>query len=686
MGINVKSVKSVVGKFAISLLIVFCISNSVKGQWLQTNGPLYGYVRSFVTLGDTLYCIARFGGEIYRSTDHGVNWTKITTPFDSVQTFDLLIRGTTIFASTPSGTHRSRDGGKVWEDNPYPFFKLAQNTKYIFGVVGNSLYRSSNEGDSWILSDSRDLLNTSVNILSANDTEIIAGTDKGIFRSKDVGHSWLQTDTLAKSQIINMIKFIGDALFASGNGLFRSTDGDSNWVLLNDSIKALDMIRFGNSLLVVGYNGIFRSDDNGLHWVQANNGLHDLNVRSITEFSGNLLVGTFTDWIYRSTDSGNTWSRMNGGIREPATINLTSNGKSLFSGTDVGVYRSTNEGNTWIPENSGMGDQYTTGFAVKDTFLFRGGGYYFGRSSNNGDTWVTSGAPWITILWVNDSSIFAPDGQNIIRSTDNGKNWQKCFVDSSLNNGFGINAFAAVGDILFAGGNWREGNFFRSINGGINWAMLNKSNFDSADVLSLYTISDTLIAGTSTKGIFRSTDLGDHWQVSNTGGLKKGVTSFASNGKFIFAGTSSTGVLVSTDNGLNWNQFNESLVNKYVKCLLVYNEFLYAGISGSGVWKRPLSDLSVPLSENSINLILAPSVPNPFNSETRIFFTCAKSMTLYLDIFDLLGNKLYSDSKFSELGNNSWVIYDRSLPRGTLYARISDGFGEVKTLKLEHEK
>jgi hypothetical protein len=81
------------------------------------------------------------------------------------------------------------------------------------------------------------------------------------------------------------------------------------------------------------------------------------------------------------------------------------------------------------------------------------------------------------------------------------------------------------------------------------------------------------------------------------------------------------------------------------------------------------------------------SSPNPFDEATTIEFTVNRMAYIQLAIYDVLGHLVWGDGTGSSLEAGTHTIHldGKSLPSGTLYARIATGFGEVKTLKLIHE-
>ncbi|MDP4218976.1 MAG: T9SS type A sorting domain-containing protein [Bacteroidota bacterium] len=81
------------------------------------------------------------------------------------------------------------------------------------------------------------------------------------------------------------------------------------------------------------------------------------------------------------------------------------------------------------------------------------------------------------------------------------------------------------------------------------------------------------------------------------------------------------------------------------------------------------------------------STPNPFTKVTTLQFTLNRTIYTTIEVYDELGRLVWGDGKGSSLeaGTHSITIDGKNLPHGTLYARISTRFGEVKTVKLVHE-
>ncbi len=85
-------------------------------------------------------------------------------------------------------------------------------------------------------------------------------------------------------------------------------------------------------------------------------------------------------------------------------------------------------------------------------------------------------------------------------------------------------------------------------------------------------------AGTTSGGVFLSTNSGSNWTQSD---LKLGnILCFAFAGTNIFAGTYGAGVYFSTNNGTNWHHVNSDLSNWPIYSLVAYDTNLFAGSYG----------------------------------------------------------------------------------------------------------
>jgi hypothetical protein len=89
-----------------------------------------------------------------------------------------------------------------------------------------------------------------------------------------------------------------------------------------------------------------------------------------------------------------------------------------------------------------------------------------------------------------------------------------------------------------------------------------------------------LFAGTSSGGVFLSTNSGASWTAVNLGLRDPFVNALAYSGRNLFAATRDSGVYLSTNNGTSWTAINTGLTSLSVWSLAVSGTNIFAGILG----------------------------------------------------------------------------------------------------------
>lgn len=117
---------------------------------------------------------------------------------------------------------------------------------------------------------------------------------------------------------------------------------------------------------------------------------------------------------------------------------------------------------------------------------------------------------------------------------------------------------------------------FISVQG--QWA--SSSPFGGALLNSHIAIGGKLLVGTTTNGVFVSSDNGVTWTPSSTGLTNQDVRSFAVIGSNLFAGTFGGGVFLSTNNGTSWTQVSTGLTNPFVRSIISVGSNLFVATEG----------------------------------------------------------------------------------------------------------
>ncbi len=322
----------------------------------------------------------------------------------------------------------------------------------------------------------------------------------------------------------------------SGEGVFRSTDGGTNWSsadvgLSNNNISAFAVHPNGD-IFASTNNGIFRSVDNAANWMQVYVGsVKTKNVQSLVIDSQNgdvFAVTSFTKagTVLRSTDSGTSWQEFETGLEEtwgiPDVAVSPVSGVLFLASDRVGVLRSDDRGETWYSANNGI-----TTLDIGTVAVHTNGTVFVGTDKDS-----TSG--------VSDRYIYS--------SSDDGQSWTQVFTSSLAAQLF---AFNSAGDVFASIGG---SGLIRSKDIGATWIAVN-NGLRSLYVLGLaFDSNDQAFAGTHCAGVFRSNDNGANWVTAN--GDLKYTTILAlvvkpGNGH-VFAGTHCGGVFRSNDSGGTW--------------------------------------------------------------------------------------------------------------------------------------
>lgn len=153
-------------------------------------------ISSVVTYG-TYALAGQVNDGVFRSTDHGSNWTEMALCCASVLSLCVDQDGYAYAGTNAGRIYRSAGTYVSWDemDSGLPAFPvralLTQDTVVYAGTYGGGLAVSHDRGATWIsCNDWLDNLN--VISLTARDNRIFAGTDGGgVYVSADQGMHWM---------------------------------------------------------------------------------------------------------------------------------------------------------------------------------------------------------------------------------------------------------------------------------------------------------------------------------------------------------------------------------------------------------------------------------------------------------------------------------------------------------------
>ncbi len=373
---------------------------------------------------------------------------------------------------------------------------------------------------------------------------------------------------------------IGTTIFVAGtNGVYKSTDGGTNWTLSSNGLTINHQISFlyaSEGILYAGvnYSGVklFTSSDNGASWQVKSSIATTSNITVIYGTADDLYIGTIKNELFKSIDGGTTTTLL---YSFPTTNNncylqsIIKTPTEFLVGTYFnGIFKSTDNGVTWVANNAGVGaSTFLCRKIIKynTTFIAICNSFSLYKREEGTDTWVYMSSPPV------------------------GEKKDILLEGSTLYLGLGS-------------GSASETNFvYKSINGGINWTPAG-NGIVKLPINSLIDVgTNELLALVDKVGVYKTIDAGSNWNYSSTGLSNTFITKVVQKDGILFAVAYVSGLYKSSDNGATWQSCNNGLNMAYkaVFDLIVYNNTLFLTHS-DGSYKSTDNGVTWVLSSSGI--------------------------------------------------------------------------------------
>jgi photosystem II stability/assembly factor-like uncharacterized protein len=478
----------------------------------------------------------------------------------------------------------------------------------LISPVKKGIYRSGDNGASWIKSDTGFAPNTTIKCFLHRGDTIFAGTSGyGVYKSVDKGKRWIPVNTGISNALVTSLCFAGNDLFAgtdnSGGfpsnykGLFRSSDGGTTWTPSGVAVgletkNIFSLLSRSDTLLAGTDEGVYVSLNKGTTWAVSTQGMVNNDVNALALKDGKIFAGTKYWGVSVSADGGAHWTGANAGIGESTNCWILTfheiNGR-LLVGTPGRLFFLADSGKGWVDATGSLPNGADiTSLGKKDDVLYAGTIQGLFRSSNNGSSWIpvssaaTNGE--IVSLFDYKGTLFAgATNQGIFSSADNGNSWQA--ANTGFNISRGAKCFMGYTNTLYAG-TW-SGIVFSNDNGK-SWSSPANNGASLVVMSSLVTKEGYLFAATL-NGMLRSTDNGENWTTINSGFrtrmLSSEIYSLAQRNDTLFAGPYGGGIYFSTDNGDHWSASAPGLGTNNVLSMLTIKNVFIAGSRGMGVYR-----------------------------------------------------------------------------------------------------
>ena len=337
------------------------------------------------------------GSELYKSTNNGVAFTKIT-------------------AGLPVATNVSRMAIAVSPIDPNYVYMIVGLPQPNYGTEG--FYKSTNSGTSFTKPStpalgSQQWYDLAIAVSPTNINEVILGGQTDFLRSTNGGTSWAQNGGNTHVDYHDIV-FTNSTTYyiCSDGGLFKTTNSGGSWSDLSDGLQIAEMYGLGQSannanLIIQGWQDNGTNKYTGTGWTKVLGGDGMLCFIDYTN-DQNMWAEYYNGAFQRSTNGGNSWSSATNGITEAGAwvtpwMQDPIVPTTLYSGF-VNVWKSTNSGVSWTKISNFSNTATVTQLAVSPAnnqvvWACKPGGLY--KSSNGGSTWTTiSSAPNGNITYI----------------------------------------------------------------------------------------------------------------------------------------------------------------------------------------------------------------------------------------------------------------------------------------------
>ena len=305
-------------------------------------------------------------GLLFRSTDAGEFWTPLDFPAQLQATLNALVidpqiggvylAGLSSDLPDWSGILRSTDNGATWQQVP-------------------------------------DLRGRQVHAIAYKRLEskiVAAGTDTGVFLSRDGGVTWRRASPRENAQLQPVVSLAfdpksSDRLYAGTPHLpWMTADGGVLWRsiatgMIDDSdIFAIQVDRNRpQRVFASACSGIYRSLNGGAAWVKLN-GARDASYRTYAivqdpQYENVWFAGT-TDGIVVSRDGGNTWVKLGPDATRSIAFDPGRLGRMFIATDESGILRSEDSGVTWTRADRGFCNRILSSLWVSPDGVFTAAG------------------------------------------------------------------------------------------------------------------------------------------------------------------------------------------------------------------------------------------------------------------------------------------------------------------------
>jgi photosystem II stability/assembly factor-like uncharacterized protein len=322
----------------------------------------------------------------------------------------------------------------------------------------------------------------------ADSSIVYAATGNGVFRSSDGGQHWTVGAGTLGTPFTDVAVASGDPqkVFASSvYGLYKSSNRGATWSVVHGfgSFKVAVSAN-GSIVYSVSTGGPIRSSDGGVTFGSPGSGFPAgisvtgllLDPQNVDTIYAALLSNA---GVYKSTDGAAHWAAANSGLTATAYFSLAmdpSNSSVLYTGPGPGrIFKTTDGAASWSELTNGLGNAFYGSISISTApatiIAVTASGFY--TSTDAGSSWTGPRQPLagtaVAIDPNNASNILIGSNFNLVRSTNGGSNFTPSASGLTAANTQSIAVDPRNESIVYTSG---AAGIFKSIDRGESWTSL----------------------------------------------------------------------------------------------------------------------------------------------------------------------------------------------------------------------
>lgn len=483
-----------------------------------------------ISASDSKVVVAGALDGVYRSTDGGTNWQRISPNDGIVKNIESIAVDpkdpNVVYAGTWHLAWKTSDGGANWQhinkgmiddSDVFSIIVSSANPSEVFASACSGIYKSVSGGDQFEKIKGIPFTARRTRVLKqdpSNPAIVYAGTTEGLWKSVDEGKNWKlvsSSEVVVNDVLVDPRNSQRVLLATDRSGVLASDDSAATFTGSNHGyshryVSAILADSKAPNTLYIGlvndreFGGVFFSRDGGQIWQQKSSGLDGRDVFTLKQANNGTLIAGTNRGAFELAEGTTTWHPINNVVLEKTvsrTVTLKSGKKKTVSSTTS--THSVLEGRV---NDADLGS--TRWFAATSAGLF--------TSKDQGKVWMggpVAGEKDFVSVQAQDGVVVAATHSTVLVSQDEGKVWQPAVLASYPINVRSVTV-APDGQIFIA---TREG-AFHSADSGKSWNHV-VAGLPDKDITSVaYDGSHKRLLATSgqTSVVFESTDGGSSWQ------------------------------------------------------------------------------------------------------------------------------------------------------------------------------